>query len=385
MEMHLVKAYCFIALFFMSACGAKDDDISTTEEENISTQEQTEVAKELRFVDEYILPDATTFENTIVGGLSGIDYNNDTVYLISDSGNAPIRFYTAQISFNASEITDVSLESVVELKDIQGNSFVNATADPEAIRVSNGSIIWASEGNITNGIAPFVRKAMPDGTFTSEIQLDAKFTLLNDDEKGPRFNGVFEGLSSSFENDGYWVVNELPLKQDGPIPTLTPTNSPVRITFINAANENTEKEFAYPLSVVARPAVGENDFEVNGVVELLSYAENKFYVLERSFSSGYEDGGNSVKIYDVDTSMATDVSGIERLENTSYMPATKELLFDFETIRDQLTMGIVDNIEGISFGPPFANGNASLLLVSDNNFSAFAPQLNQFILLEIVK
>ncbi|MEL6141955.1 MAG: esterase-like activity of phytase family protein, partial [Bacteroidota bacterium] len=106
-------------------------------------------------------------------------------------------------------------------------------------------------------------------------------------------------------------------------------------------------------------------------------------VLERSFSTGYDDGGNDVKIYQVDASMATDVSGIDALAGASYTPAIKTLLFDFESVRSQLTDGIVDNIEGITFGPDLPNGKKSLLLVADNNFSAFGPQLNQVILMEV--
>ena len=91
-----------------------------------------------------------------------------------------------------------------------------------------------------------------------------------------------------------------------------------------------------------------------------------------------------MKIYDVDAGNATDISEINSLADVPYQPAKKTLLFDFEEIRDQLTDGVVDNIEGISFGPSFPNGNRSLILVADNNFSAFGPQLNQFILFELL-
>jgi hypothetical protein len=59
------------------------------------------------------------------------------------------------------------------------------------------------------------------------------------------------------------------------------------------------------------------------------------------------------------------------------------LVFNFNDVKQQLTQGIIDNIEGITFGPKLPNGNQSLLLVSDNNFQAFGLQLNQFILMEI--
>ena len=82
-------------------------------------------------------------------------------------------------------------------------------------------------------------------------------------------------------------------------------------------------------------------------------------MLERSFATRYSDGGN------------------------------KTLLFDFEDIRAQLSTAggtdrVVDNIEGIAFGADLPNGNKSLVLVADNNFSAFGQQLNQFIVFEVI-
>ena len=63
--------------------------------------------------------------------------------------------------------------------------------------------------------------------------------------------------------------------------------------------------------------------------------------------------------------------------------AGKELVFNFNSVKDQLTNGIIDNIEGMCFGPELKNGKRSLMLVSDNNFNSFADQINQFILMEI--
>ena len=40
-----------------------------------------------------------------------------------------------------------------------------------------------------------------------------------------------------------------------------------------------------------------------------------------------------------------------------------------------------DNIEGLTFGPQLANGNRSLLFVSDNNFSS--TQKTQVFLFEV--
>lgn len=77
------------------------------------------------------------------------------------------------------------------------------------------------------------------------------------------------------------------------------------------------------------------------------------------------------------------------LNGVSYKAMSKTLLFNFEDIRQQLskvTHGTpkVDNIEGISFGPKLSNGHLSLIVVADNNFSAFGEQLSQFIVFEVL-
>ena len=44
-------------------------------------------------------------------------------------------------------------------------------------------------------------------------------------------------------------------------------------------------------------------------------------------------------------------------------------------------MSTVDNLEGMTWGPKLPNGERSLILVSDNNFSA--TQVTQFVALAV--
>lgn len=335
----------------------------------------------LTFIDEYVIPDGAIYKNTLIGGLSAIDYSDDKWYLISDDPNTP-RFYMADIDFDESGFTHVKITGVTELLNGSNLPFQEDGVDPESIRVTTGgSILWSSEGNINNGVNPFININSMDGAFKSIVSLSDRYLVNTDENYGPRHNGSFEGLSISNDKKGYWASMELPLVQDGPEPTVEDTDSPVRIVYINESGAMGE-EFAYELDPVVRK-FDETAFTINGIVEILEYDHKRFLVLERSFSTGFSDGGNDVKIYDVDASQATDVSAMETLKGVDYKKASKKLLFDFESVRNQLTDGIVDNIEGITFGPKLENGNRSLVLVADNNFSAFGPQLNQLILLEV--
>jgi len=367
-----------VGLIFLTtilSCEHMDDIIGNGDNQDTSISS-------LQFVDEYVLPDGTMYADTQVGGLSAIDYADGKWYMISDDPKAPIRFYTADIELNENGFKNVSINGVTELLNGNNLPFADGEVDPEAIRVTpGGSLLWSSEGNVNGGVDPFIRLANADGSYKSNISLSEKFKVSAEENRGPRHNGVIEGLSVAYDSVGYWASMELPLSQDGPEPMVEDTDSPVRIAYIDSSGAF-GKEFAYELDPIARK-FDETSFTVNGVVEILEYDVDRFLVLERSFSTGYADGGNNVKIYDVDASDATDVSDMNSLLDAEYKKATKKLLFDFESVRSQLTDGVVDNIEGITFGPELENGSRSLVLVADNNFSAFGPQLNQFILLEV--
>ena len=59
------------------------------------------------------------FENTRVGGLSGMDYDEETglFYMLSDdrSKKAPARFYTVKMDVNGETIEDVVIQSKTTL------------------------------------------------------------------------------------------------------------------------------------------------------------------------------------------------------------------------------------------------------------------------------
>ncbi|WP_298324886.1 esterase-like activity of phytase family protein [uncultured Dokdonia sp.] len=341
--------------------------------------ENTQEIQQFNFVNEVIIPADAMYDGVAVGGLSSIDYVDGKWYIISDDRKDP-RFYIADIKIENGKLQSPVFTFMVNLKDTLGIAFKSGLADPESLRVTpSKDIIWSSEGNISKGINPFIRISSIDGAFKSAIVIPSRYLVQNDLASGPHNNGIFEALTRNYDNNGFWVTTELPLKQDGIVPTASDANSPVRIAYIDHERNTFTREYAYILDKVAR----NGKLEVNGVTEILSYDEHSFLVLERSYASGHDDGGNDVKIYQVSTKNATDINDLNSLSNSSYIPATKKLLLDFSSVRSQLTDGIVDNIEGMTFGPNFENGNRSLVVISDNNFNSFGKQLSQIILFEI--
>jgi hypothetical protein len=85
--------------------------------------------------------------------------------------------------------------------------------------------------------------------------------------------------------------------------------------------------------------------------------------MERSFSVGAPDTGNTIRIYRV---------SLPGRGGT----ASKELVLDLDDLGIPL-----DNVEGLTFGPRLHHGRRSLVLVSDNNFAA--TQFTQFLLFAV--
>lgn len=333
---------------------------------------------QITFLDEYVLPADTKLDNTIVGGLSGIDFYNGKYYIVSDQSSNP-RIYVADLKIDNNIIDEVSIDQLITIK--KGEKYKDLVFDLESIRYDekNDNFLLTSEGHIDSGKDPGVYKVSILGEAENSFVIPEYFKA--ETEQKPRNNGVFEGITESTDKKAYWVAMELPLKKDGPKPKIYPSRSHIRITKFDKLTGLPLKQFACKLEGIAKLPI--NYFAVNGVTEILAFAEDKFLVLERSYSAGYGSHGNTVKIFEVDASGATNTLKLDRLKGQKYKSAEKKLLFNFKSVKKKLTREIVDNIEGMTFGPELANGNRSLILISDNNFNSFGEQINQFILMEI--
>lgn len=335
---------------------------------------------ELRFLDEYVIKDSLQLKNSTIGGLSGIDYANKLYYFVVDDATKP-RFLTAEISILKNKIDTIIFKDVIFLNDSLHSFYKENHLDLEAIFVDEKKqqINFSSEGAINKNKKPTIFTTDLKGKFISEYNLPKNLQKL----ENIKHNGVLEGSSKAFNKKGFWSVMEAPLKNDGVEPSFIETQSPVRITFFDDNSKNATKQFAYQLEKITKPAKGA--INLNGVTAILEYTNNKFFIVERTYQSNYGSYGNIIRIFDAEiTTETTNVLKTTSLKETKYVPLKKRLLFDFESVKNQLTAGIIDNIEGITFGPVLENGNLSLILISDDNFQMYGKQLNQVILLEIV-
>jgi hypothetical protein len=186
---------------------------------------------------------------------------------------------------------------------------------------------------------------------------------------GPRDNNTFEGLALTPDARTAWVAMEAALEQDGPVPGVGRPGGPCRFTAFDVASGHAVRQVAYLPDAVPRAPTIPGGFTDNGVSEILMIDADRMLVLERAFIMGV---GTSLRIYEIDAREASDTLSLPRLRSGEYRPAPKRLVADF----DHLGLSRLDNTEGMCWGPRLPNGHRSLVVVSDDNFSA--RQVTQF-------
>ncbi len=103
-------------------------------------------------------------------------------------------------------------------------------------------------------------------------------------------------------------------------------------------------KFSIPIDAIpVAPTRG--GFADNGVTEILAVDHERFLVVERSAAQN-EAGQyrNFIRIYEIDTYDATDVSRVVSLADADFQPVAKRLVLDLTTLdRPKL-----NNIEGMA-------------------------------------
>ncbi|MGM0634958.1 MAG: esterase-like activity of phytase family protein [Bacteroidota bacterium] len=336
---------------------------------------------ELRFLDEYIIPAETIFNEEEIGGLSGIDYQDGKLFLIDDRSSKPI-IYEAELIFTQNKIDSIVFTNSINLKQTDPENFKQKALDLESIRIESANKYWlASEGNINKGKNGSVFYTDSLGNYKGELELPQHFKI--DSINQPRHNAVFEGIALDNFNKGIWISTEMPLVNDGHKPFLWNSHTPIRLSFFSQLDYTLQKEVAYELERVVRlPLL---PFIINGVTEILVYQPNQLLVMERAFSAGRGKKSNRVKLFLAHVNEATETQNYKRLKNYKNIDKVeKELILDLQKIRNKIPSKIIDNLEGMCFGPKLTNGNQTLILVSDNNFNTFGKQITQFLIFEII-
>ncbi|MCE9548371.1 MAG: esterase-like activity of phytase family protein [Planctomycetia bacterium] len=182
-------------------------------------------------------------------------------------------------------------------------------------------------------------------------------------------NRGLEGLTITSDGSRLLALMQSPLIQDG-----GREGTSVRLLEIDLVHGST-REFVYPL-----------DSAKLGLNEILAINGHEFLVIERDGKEGTK--AKVKKLYQIDTSGATDVSAIESLSAPSlnatsltadqksarFVPVRKKLFLDMLDPRFGLAgSNCPGKLEGLCFGPDLPDGRHLLLLTSDNDFQSTQP------------
>jgi hypothetical protein len=320
----------------------------------------------------------------LFGGISGLDYDAEERkwYFVSDdrSEHSPARFFTAELQFDSHHFPGLALLESKRFRYADPTSVAPRSAaesiDAESLRLEarHGDILVASEGDEAREIGPWIRRVDRSGRWLGQISLPAQFGFAVPMNRGPRPNRSIEGIALDATAGVLWIALETPLLQDGPAPDLE-HGADVRFTRLKLS-DGTSSQYVYPTDVAH--AHGPGEWSDNGVSEILLAGRQELLVLERS---GIKDARGEfrfhTRLYCARWNGASDVAQRDSLAHGRYRKMNKRLVFDFQ--------GAVapedGNLEGMAWGPRFADGHRSLVLVNDNNFFAHIP--TQFVLFEV--
>ncbi|QNP50127.1 esterase-like activity of phytase family protein [Diaphorobacter aerolatus] len=329
-----------------------------------------------------------------VGGLSSIDWDaaRGQFVMVSDdrSVHGPARFYSARMRYDASGLHEVWLTGMHGLRGPDQQTYANArqarphvpVPDAEALRIVPGTdrMLWTSEGDFARGFGPELNEIGSDGRWIGEWPLPSMLrppaNPIEAANTGPRNAFTLEGMSFSPDGRTLWLSMEGALRQDGAMPSPGHSGAPVRITALDAKTSPHApiRQIAYQPDALADDIALLPQRAINGVSDILADGPDHLLVLERSFSLGQGWGARLYRI-DIRPGAATDVLPMQALVPGQYRSADKTLVLDFA----RLGLRSLDNLEGMSWGPPLPGGERVLVLVSDNNFNP--AEVTQFIAL----
>lgn len=351
----------------------------------------------LRLLGQYSFESRRMFQDTTVGGLSGLTYDakRDVYYAVSDDRgeNQAPRFYTLKIDVDASGIKDVQFVGVTTLDSDASTPgiqpFALGASDCEDIELLNDdTFVISSERDQRN--IPWLGHFALDGSLLGFLQFPDTYVSVY--EPGPdgrprtthgiRNNLGFEGVTLTPSNDTMYLINEEALTQDGPVasPDAGTNVRLLRMAFDGTSTQPTGEWVYTTDKVFTAPDIPGVPFD-NGVSAMI-YIQHvlpqyDLLTLERAFVAGI---GNDVNIFGVSIDDAADVTTLDALPQ----PYTGKTV-QKTPLANIRALGIEpDNLEALAIGPRLPNGHPILIVISDDNFSAAgAPQINQFIAFEI--
>jgi hypothetical protein len=318
---------------------------------------------------------------TTLNGLSGITYaGNDTYYVINDNaptGNAKFHTFTIKIQGTAPAIQILPV-STTYLTTATGAAIPAQALDNEGVAMTRDGKLWiSSEGYITRNpvVNPTINQfSVKTGQQLGTLPIDAKFKATFD-ANGNQLTGIqsnrgFEGLTITPDNRYLTAMTESALITDGTQKllknTLTNPNEFKRLRVLrNDLQTQTSQEFLYNAETIPLNIFAPGLTAVSEILALDSTGD-RYLALERTYVQS-SPSVFSARLYEFDLKGATDIR-TRNAGSSGIIPAQKQLVFDFASLKTKMP-----NLEAMTWGPVLPNGQRSLILMSDNNYSPSSP------------
>ncbi len=229
--------------------------------------------------------------------------------------------------------------------------------DPEGIRYTSAGLVV-----ISDEYGPSIDWFDREGLFRSSVPVPEHFRL-SEKLSPPMTRGAFtnrgmEGLSLTPDGRRLVAVMQGPLVQDGRIEKNKCLGLSTR-WLVHDLQTGKAVEWLYSL-----------DDESTGVSEVLAVDDRRFLVLERDSKAGVE--AKIKRIHLVDSSQATDVSGVRSLRTGTpegHRSLDKKLLIDLMLPEYGLSGAATpEKPEGLAWGPLDQDGSRLLVVCFDNDF-----------------
>jgi hypothetical protein len=293
--------------------------------------------------------DKTTFAGTPVAGLSALALTGRDrgLALVDNIGTTPARVYGLDLKRTA--VTGVTL-----LKRADGSPYTGTDFDGEGLIAEPGgrTILASSERE------PSIRRfRLSDGREIGSLPVPSRFQVAPAGQAAT--NQTFEALAATPDHRVIFAGMEGPVAGDG-----DGTHRILRYEGRAGGAYRVTAEYAYR----TEPGIG--------LVELVALGGDRLLAVERGFTAGV---GNSVRVFQVSATGATDVSGVAALSTVTDPRAWlgKELLADIAdcppsgaVAKQPQPNPLLDNIEAAALGAALPDGRRVLHLLSDDNGSA---------------
>lgn len=363
----------------------------------------------LRLVGDTLSPSEASFEGSPIGGLSSIvwDPRSERLLALSDdrSEKAPARLFRFKLSFDpkAGAMPQIQVESVLKLTDASGKPFPRTRLDPEGLALNEeGEVLVSSEGDarLDPRLPPEVLEFRTDGRLRRSWGLPAHFApeASGDQKTGARNNMSLEALTKVPAMNTWYAAMESALVQDDAPADYVRASRARLVRFTRKTPDAAgEVDAEYVIAIDPLPAAqhppaaspGDIGFRSTGISDLVALDEHQLLALERTVQEVKGSFQHQVRLYLLDLSGARNVVGQTSLKTLKPELADselvrKKLLLDFDSLLPRLSESyrVIDNFEGVCFGPKLPNGNLSLIALADDNFSK--SQRTQWLVFEVV-